>query len=155
MIGTFAAPRWRIDLARTAATGIGGLGALTLAGWPHNAAVTTLLLAVGATAGLLVAVGLETHLRMRSQFARLEDVERQAEADRGQADAIKRHLEWQVQVAKQEAALNALHMKVYADAFHEVGGTKRIPFGALLARIEVSTKAANLHIPLEPPKFGT
>ena len=49
-----------------------------------------------------------------------------------------------------DEAARSFHLKAYSDAFLEVGGVQRIPFEALLARIEVSTKAANLDIPIEP-----
>jgi len=147
---SFAAPRWRIDLARTAATGLGGLAALLIAN-PHGTAATTLLLVVGALLGLFIALGVEWISRLRAEVVRLQSIERERDVEREQSERMRRLLEWQAQVAKREAALNAIHMKIYSDAFLEVGGVQRIPFEALLARIDVSTRAANLHIPLERP----
>ena len=51
----------------------------------------------------------------------------QAEANRTQANAIQRQLEWRLQVAQREAAIESVGFKVYADAFREVGGFTRIP----------------------------
>lgn len=150
---SFAAPRWRLDLARTAATGLGGLAALAIAGWPRGAALTAGVAAVGATIGLLVALGVEWVGRLRREVIRLQDVERSGEAEREQAGRLRHHLEYQLQVAKREAALNGVHMKVYSDAFLEVEGVKRIPFDAILARLDVSTRAQNLQLPIERPKI--
>jgi hypothetical protein len=148
----FAAPRWRVDLARTAITGLGGLGALALVGWHRSGVVTASALAVGAILGLLVTLGIEWIARLRAEVVRLQGIERERDAVREQGVRLRQLLELQVQVAQREAAVNAVHMKVYSDAFIEVGGSQRIPLDALLARIEVSTKAENLHIPLQPPK---
>lgn len=152
MLESFASPRWRVDLMRAALSGIGGIVGLAAAGWPSDAALAAFVVALGGVLGFILARCMEYLGNQRSKLAKLEGIERQVAAEREQAAFIKEQLEWQVQVAKREAALNAVSMKVYADAFAEVGGPQRIPFEAMLARIEVTKKAQNLHLPVPPPQ---
>jgi precorrin-6B methylase 2 len=108
--------------------------------------------AVGAIIGLGISLSIEWIARLRGEVGRLQGIEAERDAVREQGERLRQLLEFQVQVAQREAAINLVHMKVYADAFIEVGGTQRLPADALLARIAVSTKAENLDAPLESPK---
>ena len=80
---------------------------------------------------MLIALGVEWISRVRAEVVRLQSIERERDVEREQSERMRRLLEWQAQVAKHEAALNAIHMKIYSDAFLEVGGVQRIPFEAL------------------------
>ena len=140
-----APPRWKAEIGRTIAIAAGGV-IIGLLGWSTATAG-----AIGAVAGVIVALGVEWILRLRAEVVRLQGIERERDSEREQAARLKQHMEFQLQVAQRESAIHAVHMKVYSDAFMEVGGVQRIPPEAILARIEVSTKAANLDIPLTPP----
>ena len=80
---------------------------------------------------MFIALGVEWISRLRAEVVRLQSIERERDVEREQSERMRRLLEWQAQVAKHEAALNAIHMKIYSDAFLEVGGVQRIPFEAL------------------------
>jgi hypothetical protein len=152
MSESLAAPRWRIDLVRTALSAGGGVAALAIAGWPSSAAAAAAVAALGAFLGFALALGLEWIARLRGEVVRLQRIEKQAEAERQQADAIKRHFEWQLEVAKREKLISEVHMKVYSGAFLEAGGIERVPFEAIMARIDAGSIAAGLNIPLERPE---
>lgn len=149
---TFAAPRWRVDLTRTALSGIGGVVGLAAAGWVSAAVVTAIAATLGAFLGFLLALGLEYLSNQRGELVRLQGIERQAAAECEQAEAIKRQLEWQLAVAHRETAIKAVYSNVWHGAFLEVEGVKRIPFDAIMARIEVESIAAGLNVPLERPE---
>jgi hypothetical protein len=149
---SFAAPRWRTDVARVVATGFGAGIGLVVFGTNHGAALVAVISTVGAVLGLLLALGGEWISRLRTEVLALQGIERHAEAERVQAGAIKRQLEWQLQVSQREKLISEVHMKVYAGAYRE-GGIARVPFDALLARIEVESIAAGLNVPLERPEM--
>ena len=63
-------------------------------------------------------------------------------------------LEHRAAVAKAEAGINAIHMKVFSDAFIEAQQTKNfLPVSAILARVEVMQKAQGLDRVIPPPRL--
>jgi hypothetical protein len=98
------------------------------------------------------SLGAEWIGRLRSKVVQLQGIESQAEAERAQANAIQRQLEWRLEIAQREAAIESVGFKVYADAFQEVKGYERIPGAAMIARMEVHKQARGLNLPIEPPK---
>lgn len=113
---------WRAVLLQAVLGGVGSVVALTLAGWPGNAAEAAWVAEGGLVVGVLIAFGIEYVLKLHREIRRLQGIEQNAAAERKQHAEHVKLLEHQVVLAKREAAINAVHLRVYGDA-HKNGPT--------------------------------
>jgi hypothetical protein len=135
---------------------LGTLILLTAVGWPSSASETAWLGLAGLIAGLTVVLGAEYVMHLRAEVVRLKDIEKQSSRDRVHREDERRLWEYRIDVAKRESAINATGLKTFGGAFAEAMTTGNfLPVEAIMARQEVEMRAANLHVPLSPPKVGT
>ncbi|MDQ4144702.1 MAG: hypothetical protein M3198_13355 [Actinomycetota bacterium] len=143
---------WRVDLGRALSGGLGSVAALTIAGWPSSAPETAWVGLVGLVTGLAIAFSVEYFLRLHAEVKRLHAVERDLENERKQRAEERRLYERQVEIAKREAAINAVDVEVWGGAFNEAQTTGHfLPVSAILARRDMFIKARNLDVPVPPP----
>jgi hypothetical protein len=143
---------WRSKYAEAIGGAVGVAVALSTAGWPNKTAEAAWAL-VGLIVGLGIVLGLEYVLHMRAEVKRLHGIEAQAIAERAERAEERKWWEYQIAVAKRESESNAVGVKVFGGVVAEAQRTGHIlPSDAILARMEIETKAANLDVPLGPPK---
>lgn len=144
---------WRVDLARTAAAGLGSLLALTAAGWPADAADAALVGFAGVLLGLAVEFGAEHVLRLRAEVLRLQSIERQLADEQAQRKQERELREYQLMVANRRAAVAEVDVEVWGGLFNEANkaAASPTPVSVILARKEVLQKARGLLEPLPPP----
>lgn len=144
---------WKVDLGRVVLGGLGSVIALTIAGWPGDAAIAAWVGLGGLVVGLLVAFGAEYLLRLRAEVRRLQHIERTNENERKLREQERELWEYQVQLARREAAISDVNSKVYGDIVIELAksGNPAISSAVILARIDNLMTARNLKQPLKPP----
>jgi hypothetical protein len=144
---------WRLDFSRVASAGVGTIIALVVMAWPGGAEGGLVGL-LGALAGLSLWFGIELVSVLRAEVLRLQNVERELEAERGQRAKERELREHQLAVARAEAGVNAVDVEVYGGALREAATTCQIlPLTAILARREVLMKARGLDRPIPPPEL--
>jgi hypothetical protein len=144
---------WRLDLARTLIAGVGSILALTIAGWPSNTAEAAWIGLGGLVLGLSLSFGAEYVVRLRREVARLQGIERDLAQERRSRTEERKLREYQLTLANARAEVNAVDLKVWADAFNECARTGRaLPLAAIMARREVGLKAKGLDKPIPPPE---
>lgn len=97
--------------------------------------------------GLALCLAVEWVLWLRAEVRRLQDVEMEVK-QMGQQVAQAEH---RAAAAGMEAKINAIHLKEWADAYREAAAGHILPPEAILARIQINQKAANVDKPLTPP----
>jgi hypothetical protein len=127
------------------------VSALTLAGWPSEAALAAWIGFAGLMVGLAIAFATEYVVQLHREVRRLQGMERELRADREQRVEERRLWEHQIAVAKREAAVSAIGTEVFGGAFNEAARTGHIlPLAAIMARMEVIQKARGIDKPLPP-----
>jgi hypothetical protein len=140
---------WRVDLGHALSLGVGSVIALTIAGWPSDAALTAWVGLAGGLVGLAVAFGVEHVLRLRAEVQRLKDIEHELSSARTLWDQERKLRDEQLALARREAAISEVETKVWGDAVVEAQKTGQVPpLSVIMARREVEQKARNLHLPL-------
>jgi hypothetical protein len=140
---------WRVDLGHALSLGLGSVIALTIAGWPSDAALTAWVGLAGGVVGLAVAFCVEHVLRLRAEVQRLKDIEQELASARTLWDQERKLRDEQLALARREAAISAVETKVWGDAVVEAQKTGQVPpLSVIMARREVEQKARNLHLPL-------
>lgn len=144
---------WRLDFSRVTSAGVGTIIALVMTGWPGGA-TGALVGLVGALVGLSLWFGVEWVSGLRAEAMRLQDVERELDAERAQRARERTLREHQLAVARAEAEVNAVDVEVYGGALREAATTGQIfPLTAILARREVLIKSRGLDRPIRPPEL--
>lgn len=148
--------QWRYKLIEAIGGALGTLILLTAFGWPRSAAETAWLGLAGLIAGLAIVLGVEYVLHLRAEVRRLHGIEARSAAESAQRVEERKLWEYQIAVAKRESAINGVGLKVFGGAFNEAQQTGQfLPLSAIMARQEMEMTAANLHVPLAPPKVGS
>jgi len=142
---------WKLDLGRVSLSGIGSVLALTIGGWPANAAEAAWLGLAGLLVGLALAFATEYIVRLHSQVSRLKYIERDMHAQREQQTQGRQLFEQQLAVKQREADIRAVFVEVWGGAYAEAIKTGQVlPVAALLARYETVMKARGFDT---PPSF--
>jgi hypothetical protein len=127
------------------------VAALTLAGWPGEAALAAWIGLAGLLLGLAAALVSEYVVHLRQEAMRLQGIERELQLDREQRIEERRLWEYQIAVARREVAVAAVGTEVFGGAFNEAASTGHIlPLAAIMARMEALQKARGLDKPLPP-----
>lgn len=140
----------RLDFIRVAAAGAGTVIALAVTAWPNGAA-GALIGFIGALIGLSLWFGVEFVSGLRVEVERLQNVERELQAERDQRAKERKLRDYQLAVARAEAGINAVDVDVYGGALRETAATGQVlPLAAILARRDALMKARGLDRPVPP-----
>jgi cellobiose-specific phosphotransferase system component IIA len=144
---------WKLEMGRVVTAGLGSVVALTIAGWPGDAALAAWVGLAGAVIGLVVAFAVEYVGRLRAEVRRLQHIEQTNTTERQLRKRERELWEYQVQLARREAAIAEAHSKVYGDVVVELArsGKTEVSLAVIMARIDNLMTARNLKHPLKPP----
>jgi hypothetical protein len=144
---------WKVDLGRALGGGLGSLLALTATGWP-DAAEAGWVGFGGFVAGLVLALAVEYVVRLHGEVSRLREIEQQLATEQRMRKRERELRDYQVMIAKREAAVADIGTKVWGGAFNELAkkhpqDAQRLP--VLMARQQAMLKARGLDKPAPPP----
>jgi hypothetical protein len=133
---------WQVTLGQALAGGVGTIVALTIAGWPDDAAEAAWVGLGGFLVGLALAFAGEYLLRLHADVRRLRDVDRQLEAEREQRAEERRIWSYRIEAERRRAEVAAVGTEVFGGAFNEAQATGHfLPVSALMARMQMLQKA--------------
>lgn len=141
----------RNEILRTLLGALGGGSVLAAAGWPEDLAGAALTL-IGLSAGVLVAFVAEALLDREGEVAALRERVRELEEAAEQYAEERKLWEYQLALAQREAAVNGNSIEVWGGAYSEAMRTGHLlPVAALMARLEMTSKAKGLDEPIPKP----